>query len=184
MVEKTSKKPAAKKASEKKTVSKPATTGKVASKKIAVTPVPSEHKCGCEHGCSCGDKCHCAKKKCTFGRFLKKLILFMIIFALGFAAAKMYCCNKHGDMIPMHPEFENGCLVIKCPKMEQKLAKLDTDNDGCISRAEYRGVKKHAKHHKREKQHVQPEQVQPEQQAQPAPAAEDASNAPAPQVAE
>ena len=96
--------------------------------------------CGCDACCACGGECACAKKKCTFGRFLKKLILVLIIFALGFAAAKMCCCDKRAGK--PYPEFENGCLVVKCPKMAEKVPMMDANNDGCVSREEFRAARK------------------------------------------
>lgn len=149
MAEKTTKKVTVKKPVAKKTVSKTTTAKKPVAKKapvkkVATAPVVEKFPCGCDAGCACGGECTCAKKKCTFGRFLKKLILVLIIFALGFAAAKMCCCDKPGKMGP-RPEFENGCLVVKCPKLAEMVPMMDTNHDGCVSREEFRAMRKHAK---------------------------------------
>ena len=147
MAEKTTKKTSVKKtvakpATAKKVVAKKATVKKVADiKKVATAPVAEKYSCGCDKGCPCGGDCTCAKKKCTFGRFLKKLILFFVIFALGFAAAKMCCCDKRGKFGP-RPEFENGCLVVKCPKMVEKMAQIDINNDGCVDKSEFKAFKR------------------------------------------
>ncbi len=145
MAEKSIKKTATKKTVAKKTVSKPAATKKVAAKKapakkVVSAPVAEMYECGCAHGCACHGHC-CDKKKCTFGRFLKKLVVFLIIFALGFATAKLCCFDKRGKM-PFRPEFENGCLVVKCPKMAEKVAMMDVNHDGCVNREEFRAARK------------------------------------------
>ena len=136
MAEKTIKKNSTKKPVAKKVASKPVTTKKATAKKAA--PVVEAYECGCAHGCACHG--HCGHKKCTFGRFVKKLIIFLIIFAMGFASAKLCCMNKRPKM--PHPEFENGCLVVKCPKMAEKIQMMDTNNDGCVNRDEFRAARK------------------------------------------
>ena len=96
---------------------------------------PEMHECQCGASCGCG--CHCGK--------FKKFIVILIVFAIGFAVAKITCCHGHRHMPKMHPEFENGCLVmdsIKCPKMQQELVFADTDMDGCITRVEFDSAKK------------------------------------------
>lgn len=140
MAEKSIKKPATKKTVAKKTVTKPAATKKAPAKKVVSAPVVEMHECGCAHGCACHGHC-CGKKKCTFGRFLKKLVVFLIIFALGFATAKLCCFDKRGKM-PFRPVFENGCLVVKCPKMADKVAAMDINHDGCVNREEFRAARK------------------------------------------
>lgn len=159
MAEKSVKKPVAKQAAAKKTVSKPAVAKKPVAKKapakkvadvkkVAAAPVMEKHPCGCDKNCACGGTCaqhaHC---KCRRGGFFKKLILFLIIFALGFAAAKMCCCGK-GKFGP-RPEFDNGCLVIKCAKLAQMAPMIDTDQNGCITREEFKAAKKHMRHGER-----------------------------------
>lgn len=150
MAENTTKKATTKKTVAKKPVSKPAATKKpvakkAPAKKVVAAPVVEKFPCGCDKGCACGGECACAKKKCTFGRFLKKLVLVLIIFALGFASAKMCCNGKRGKMGP-RPEFENGCLVVKCPKLAEKVPMMDTDANGCVSREEFKAARKHMKH--------------------------------------
>lgn len=170
MAEKSTKKPVAKTASAKKTVSKPAVAKKpvakkapakkpAAPKKVVAAPVVEKHPCGCDKGCACGGDCVCAKKKCTFGRFFKKLILILIIFALGFAAAKMCCC-KHGKFGP-RPKFDNGCLVIKCPKLAEMAPMMDINHDGCVSKEEFKVAKKHMRRDARPEMPAEPEMPAP-----------------------
>ena len=128
----------------KKMLDEKAPAKKPVVKKVApvavVEPVAEVHTCGCGcgHDCKCGGACKCKK-----GGFFKKFILFLIIFALGFVAAKM-CCYKPGKMMPK-PEFENGCLVVKCPKLAEMAPKIDTNADGCISVEEFKQFKKSEK---------------------------------------
>lgn len=141
-----------KKTTSKKTVAKPVASKKtVAPKKQAATQKPMEKhtECLCGHQCSCHHG-HCNKAHCKFGKFVKKLVIFFVIFALGFATAKSCCFNKHGKMFK--PQFENGCLVIKCPKMMQMAPMMDINKDGCINREEFRNARKFLKgkkHHMR-----------------------------------
>jgi len=153
MAEKSVKKVATKKPVAKKTVSKPAVAKKPAVKKAPVkkvakaaapvveTPVAETLPCGCNHGCACGGDCKCHKH--CHGGFFKKLILILVIFALGFVAAKMLGCNKHHGRMP-HPEFENGCMVVKCPKLAEMVPAIDVNGDGCVSMEEFKEFK-HAK---------------------------------------
>ena len=147
MAKQTAKKTATKKTVAKKAAPKTAakkTTTKTATKKVIVTPVVETMPCGCDKNCACGGNCHCGHHKCGF---FKKLILFLVIFALGFASAKVCCCNKGG--YGPRPEFENGCLVIKCPKMAQMAPMMDANHDGCISKDEFRAFRKEMKRQKR-----------------------------------
>ncbi len=119
----------------KRTVKRPA---------MAEIPAPEMHECKCGTSCGCG--CHCGK--------FKKFIVLLIVFALGFAVAKLTCCRGHHHMPKMEPKFENGCLVmdsIKCPKKQSELVFADTDMDGCISRVEFDSVKKSM--HKKMREH-------------------------------
>ena len=143
MADKTTKKTTAKKTATKTVAAKKATIKKAPEKKV-MAPAADKFPCGCDKGCACGGDCVCAKKKCTFGRFLKKLILVLIIFSLGFVSAKMCCCHKHNKMGP-RPMFENGCLVVKCEKMAEKVAMMDTNADGCVTREEFKAARKHKK---------------------------------------
>ena len=126
---------------EKKTTKKP-TVKKTAAKKVATkkaTPVVKEvvvetHPCGCTKGCACAGKC------CHKGGFVKKLILFLIIFSLGFVAAQMLGC-KGKPMMP-RPEFKDGCMVATCPKMAEMAPKMDENKDGCVSIEEFKASKK------------------------------------------
>ena len=119
----------------KKTTMKRGT--KTTTKRTVAAPVatPEMHECHCGASCGCG---------CHHGKF-KKFIILLIVFALGFAVAKITCCRGHRHMPKMQPKFDNGCLVmdsIKCPKMVQDLRNADADMDGCISRAEFDAVVK------------------------------------------
>lgn len=141
MPTKTVKKAAAKPAAAKKTTVKKATVKKPATKKVVVEEVkeviPETHECACGHECKCG--CHGGSK---FGRFLKKLIFILIIFALGFAAGKL--CDNGRDFRGPRANFKNGCLVvssIKCPQMQALLPVMDMDQDGCITKSEYKAVR-------------------------------------------
>lgn len=132
-------------------------TTKATVKKV-VKPAET-YSCGCNHGCACGGHCaehtHCA---CHKGRFWKKLVLFLVVFALGFATAKLCCCHKRGGFMP-RPEFDNGCLVVKCPKMAEKVAMMDKNGDGCVDKAEFKMAKKHRRGF--DKRDVKPEMPQP-----------------------
>ena len=98
-----------------------------------------------EHKCECGENCKC---HCHGGaHWVKHIVVWAIIFALGMVCGKLFCCGNHGmkHMPKMHPVFVNGCLdmeSIKCPKMAEKLANADVDANECISVEEYKAVKK------------------------------------------
>lgn len=151
MAQKTVKKAAAKPAAAKKApVKKAAPAAKKPAVKKAVAPAPKavaapvmeKHGCGCGHDCGCGGNCGC-RKGSRFGRFMRKLVWFIIIFALGFAAAKLCCCGPRHYGPRVH--FTNGCLdvsSVKCPKLAQALPAMDINQDGCITRDEFRAVKR------------------------------------------
>ncbi len=139
MAPKTVKKPVAKKAPAKKPVAKKAPAKKPVAKKVAAPVVSEVHTCGCGHECKCAHRCGCG-----FGRFVLKLIVFLVVFAMGYACAKMEPCGKGPKHMP-RAQFDNGCLVmesVKCPKFAEKLAAADMNADGCIDVKEYRTVKK------------------------------------------
>ena len=115
-------------------------------KKVAVKQAPVM-----EHKCECGEHCHCHGR----AHWVKHVIVWAIIFALGVVCGKMVCCGGHGPkhMPKMQPVFVNGCLdmeSIKCPKMQEKLAAADIDGNECISVKEYRSVKKEMRKEMRE----------------------------------
>lgn len=151
MPEKT-KKTAAKKTAVKKVATKPAVKKTVAKKtpvkKVkevnVAAPVVEMHPCGCDKSCPCGGNCQCKHHHCGFW---KKFIVVLVFFALGFAAAKMLPCGKRGKM--PKPEFDNGCLVVKCPKMAEMVPQIDLNSDGCIDKTEFRAFKKHMRAAKR-----------------------------------
>lgn len=150
MVQKTVKKAPAKKAAvvKKAPAKKVVAAKKPAPKKVAKVAKPvmepvvvaPAHECNCGANCTCGCKCGC--RAC---RFIKKLLVILIVFALGFVAAKM-CCG--GPRV----HFNNGCLdvaSVKCPKMQAELPMMDANGDGCISREEFRAYKKQMHHQKK-----------------------------------
>ena len=150
MAKQTAKTTAPKKTVAKKTAAKPATK-KTTTKKVAA-PVVEHTPCCCEHKCGC---------KCHHGKFIKKLVLFVIIFALGFASAKLCCCHQKHKMMP-RPEFDNGCLVVKCPKLAKMVPMMDTDKNGCVTVEEFKAAKKHApKHERKMKRHPKPQASAP-----------------------
>lgn len=122
----------------KKSVAKKATKKGAARKPVVKAAPVMEHKC------ECGEHCHCH----CHGRahWLKHVIVWAIIFALGMVVGKMMCFGLHHKHMPqMHPVFVNGCLdtsSIECPKMQEKLAAADVNGDECISIEEYRATKK------------------------------------------
>ena len=113
----------------KKTTVKPAVKKTV--KKAA--PVAEHAHCCCEHKCAC---------KCHHSGFWKKLVLIIIFFALGFASAKLCCCHKKSFKKMPRPEFDNGCLVVKCPKLEKMVPMMDADENGCVTVEEFHAAKK------------------------------------------
>ncbi len=148
------KKTTTKKAVSKKTTVKTTSTKKTPAKK-AETPVVEMHPCGCDKHCPCGGNCQCTKHHCSFW---KKLIVALIFFALGFAAAKMVPCPKRGKM--PKPEFNNGCLVVRCPKMAEKLPQIDVNSDGCIDKAEFKAFKKEMRRERRMHRAPRPEMAE------------------------
>lgn len=159
MAEKSVKKTVAKKAPAKKPVAKAtpakkAPVKKTPAKKTVATPVVEKMPCGCDHGCACAGKCH--GHKCGFWR---KLIAFFVFFALGFGFAHMLPCGKK-DMRGPRPEFDNnGCLVVKCPKMVEMMPMMDVNGDGCVDKAEFKQARKMMRKMRHKK--PMPEQPQP-----------------------
>ena len=147
-------------ANTKKSPAKKTTVRKTTKATVKKVVKPAEtYSCGCNQGCACGGHCvehaHCG---CHRGKFWKKLVLFLIVFALGFATAKLCCCHKRGGFMP-RPEFDNGCLVVKCPKMAEKVAMMDKNGDGCVDKAEFKMAKKHRRGF--DKRGPKPEMPQP-----------------------
>ena len=149
-----------KKATKKTTVK--ATAKTTAKRTVKTQPMPvQEHVCNCAHDCPC--------HSCS--RF-KKLVILVIVFCLGFVAAKLTSCpcKKH-PMLNVHPVFtEAGCLdmeSIKCPKMQDALRTSEANADGCITSDEFFAMKKEMmKKHHRGPKHMEPK---PETVEQPAP---------------
>lgn len=117
-------------------------------KKHAAKPMP-EHKCACGESCNC----HCHGR----AHWVKHIIVWAIIFALGMACGKMFCCGGH-DMKKtqkIRPVFVNGCLnmdSIKNQKMQEALANADANGDGCISVVEYKAFKKSMRDYRKKHQ--------------------------------
>lgn len=141
-VKKAAAKPVAKKAPVKKVAAKKPAAKKATVKEVKMAaPVMEMHACGCGADCHCCGGCKCGASK--FGRFVRKLVVFLVIFALGFAAAKLCCCGPRHHGPRMH--FVNGCLdtaSVKCPKLAAALPAMDINQDGCITRDEFRQVKR------------------------------------------
>lgn len=138
----TKKSVAAKKPIAKKTVKKavPEIKETVVAPEMPACPCGAGCKCGAGENCACDAECKCARRG-GFGRFMLNLIMILIVFALGFGAAKLLDCR---DFRGVRPEFKDGCLVeetVKCPQMQQMLPMMDVDGNGCISHDEYRNAK-------------------------------------------
>ena len=117
---------------------------------VKTAPAAAQAACQCTGGCGC---------RHGFGRFVKKLILFVIVFALGWAACCCFCCGHKGKMFGKFGHgaefkhmFVNGCLdlsKIQCPEKAQKIAAVaataDADADGCISPKELKAAFKASK---------------------------------------
>ena len=136
------KKATVKKPAVKKTVPQAAKPDTAAMKHVVAAPVVEAHapQCPCGPECKCGGDCKCARRGSRFGRFVIKLIVALIIFALGFAAAKLV---DNGRAFGPRVDFDDGCLVVssvKCPQLQALLPVMDMDQDGCISREEFRAV--------------------------------------------
>ena len=135
------KKATVKKPAVKKTVPQAAKPDTAAMKHVVAAPVEAHApQCPCGPECKCGGDCKCARRGSRFGRFVIKLIVALIIFALGFAAAKLV---DNGRAFGPRVDFDDGCLVVssvKCPQLQALLPVMDMDQDGCISREEFRAV--------------------------------------------
>ena len=146
MPTKSTKKTTAKKTVTKKTVAAKKPAVKKSVKKAApelqeTIVVQDMPKCKCGENCACGADCKCGRGGSRFGRFMIKLIMVLIVFALGFGAAKLLDRDEfRGPRV----DFDNGCLdasSVKCPRLQLALPAMDIDRDGCITREEYRAVK-------------------------------------------
>ena len=119
-------KPVAKKAPAKKPakkVVKPAAVKPAVAEKPVVTEIPTPVHC-----------CTCTKRK--------KFIILACTFIVGFLVSQLLFCGCPHKRPRVH--FVNGCVdvtSVKCPKMLEKLPAMDTNNDGCITKAELRAAK-------------------------------------------
>ena len=122
----------------KKVVKKPA--ARKAAPKAAAKPVLKTTPVATAPASTCTPATCCGGKK---GHWLKKVLLIIVVFALGYAAC-FFCPKKPGHGM-MRKFDQNGCLMmerIKCPMLAQKVMAADLDNDGCITRQEFRAWKK------------------------------------------
>jgi len=141
---KSTQKLAVKKPTAKKTVTKTVIKKSPAIELKPTVSAPAAQACACACGCKC---------KSVF----KKLIVFLVIFALGFATCKYVCCGSHhyrmgmgmrGDMkMAGSNMFTNGCLdtnKIENPGFAAHVAKIaetaDADSDGCVSPEEFKNA--------------------------------------------
>ena len=113
------------------------TTKKTTVKQLTAKPAPVV-----EHKCECGEHCHCHGS----AHWIKHIIVWAIIFALGMATGKVMNCGHQHKVAPKtHPVFTNGCLdmsSVKNTKLREKLATADVSGDNCISVEEYKAVRK------------------------------------------
>lgn len=146
------KKPAAKKVATKKVVKtsvKPATVKAV---KAPEMMAPATHECHCGPNCQCVKACKCRGGK--FARIIKKLIIALILLAIGFVAGS-HLAGHRGPRGPRIEFASNGCMVeesVKCPKLIEALPAMDINQDGCITREEFRAVKQQMRREVREMQ--------------------------------
>ncbi|MBN1324771.1 MAG: hypothetical protein JW974_00950 [Alphaproteobacteria bacterium] len=147
------KKVVAKKAPAKKPVAaKPVAKKAPAKKPVAAKPVVKaaapapETKFVMEAPIASVPSCGCCCRNFGFCRFVRKLIVFFVIFALGYAAA-IYCPHSKrffNNGPRMQEVFVNGCLdVAKLPNpdMVEKIKTADTNADNCISKDEFDAVR-------------------------------------------
>lgn len=160
MATKSTKKTATKKVVAKKTVSKPVAVKKTVAKKTPATkvvaaPVVEHTPCGCAGACHCHKHCHCGTAK--------KFVGVLVFFALGFVAALALMPQHPKHMKMPHPEFENGCLVVKCPRLAEIAPQMDVDGNNCISEEEFKAFKHDGTHgprgHRPSRPAPAPEQV-------------------------
>lgn len=146
------KKPVAKKAAPKKVVKAATKPTSVKAPKAPVMMAPATNNCHCGPNCQCVNVCKCRGAK--FARIIKKLIIALILLAIGFVAGS----HLYGPRGPRGPRIEfaaNGCMVeesVKCPKLIDALPAMDINQDGCITREEFRAVKQQMRREVREMQ--------------------------------
>jgi hypothetical protein len=114
-------------------------SSKPAARPAAAAAAPAACTCGC--GCRGG-----------FWHFMKKLLVFLIIFALGWCACKFICCGcKHKGFGGAKPEFVDGCMdvnrdISRMNEMALKhiegLRNMDADVNGCITPEEFKAARK------------------------------------------
>lgn len=136
----------------KKTAAKKPVTKKVAAPVVKMAPVatPEMHKCPCGQNCpcgkncTCGQNCHCGEKCCCgAGRSFMRILWIAVVVIVAIVALRLCCCGPrhHGPRV----HFTNGCLdveSVKCPKLASALPAMDINQDGCITRDEFRAVKR------------------------------------------
>ena len=111
---------------------------------IKTTKTTSKQNSNMEHKCECGENCNCHCHGTA--HWVKHIIVWAIIFALGMVVGKMMNCGQqHKPNLRTQPVFTNGCLdkaSIKNQKLIEKLENADVSGDGCISMEEYKAVRK------------------------------------------
>ena len=120
-------------------------TTKPVAKKATVKKAPIKSAPVMEHKCECGENCSCH----CHGRahWIKHIIVWAIIFALGMVCGKMMNCGHYAKHMQQktHPVFVNGCLDMQSvanKKLSEKLATADVNGDECVSIEEYKAVRK------------------------------------------
>ncbi len=148
MAQKNAKKAPVKKTAEKKATIVKATAKKTITKKTVATKVAPKKidECACGCGCECAKQhgtCECCKNMRRV--IIRKLIITLIIFSLGFVSAKLTCCcHKKSAFRGPRVEFVNGCLnpaSVKCDHMREILPEIDANNDGCVSHDEWKAAR-------------------------------------------
>ncbi len=92
--------------------------------------------------------CHCTKRK----RNTILTCVSIIFFLIGFIVSHFFFCGCHHSQPMPRLQFVNGCVdtaSVKCPKMLEQLPTMDTNNDGCITKAELRAAKRAMRHHEK-----------------------------------
>ncbi len=84
--------------------------------------------------------------KCSGKKIVVSIVVLAAAVAVGFAAGKT--CNKHhmkrAMMDRMNEMFVNGCLdatKVTCPKLAEKIAMMDADQNGCVTVEEFKSFK-------------------------------------------
>jgi hypothetical protein len=84
-------------------------------------------------------------------RWLGGILIAVVLFAAGFTAGKMYMVAQIKKVTGPMFVFENGCLNLEKSGLAFPVAiyyagLADTNNDGCLTKAEMREGRKNLKH--------------------------------------